>query len=68
MRDNFPDTDPAQFRQDKAENVSIEQMKSELKAAGWTEKNALTWISPAGYLFRGPFMAWCELIAKESWR
>jgi hypothetical protein len=47
------------------ERITIERMKKELLAAGWQEKNSTTWISPAGYLFKGPFGAWVKMKGLE---
>ena len=36
---------------------------SELNAAGWEKIASTVWKCPAGYLFRGPYGAWCKMHA-----
>jgi len=43
-----------------------EQWRSELLAAGWTEKRHDLWISPEGELFRGPFAAWAVMKKRKE--
>ncbi len=38
--------------------ATIEEMITELEAAGWTKHSATVWLSPRGGYYRGPFGAW----------
>lgn len=40
----------------------------ELKAAGWIEVRQYAWLRPDGALFRGPYGAWCALMAEPNVR
>ena len=35
----------------------------ELEAAGWKKYASTVWQSPSGHLFRGPYGAWCRMLA-----
>lgn len=43
-----------------------ERWTADLLAAGWIERRRNVWASPEGYLFRGPYGAWCELMARRA--
>ena len=45
---------------------SIEEMISDLTAAGWRKEGSASWRSPWGSLFRGPFQAWKAQL--EYWK
>lgn len=43
-----------------------EQWTAELRAAGWVEVRLNVWRSPQGWLFRGPYGAWCEMLRQQG--
>lgn len=58
MRDEFPDTEPAQLKQDKVSSLEIDEMRLALLSAGWQKKVGNLWKSPSGALFYGPAYAY----------
>lgn len=43
-----------------------ETWEAELRAAGWRVVRPTVWASPEGFLFRGPYGAWCELLRRRA--
>lgn len=48
------------------ERVSLDQMLADLKRLGWRrwKGHQMIWVSPAGQMFRGPYLAWCIATGK----
>jgi hypothetical protein len=53
-------------RCDSASDPCIDCMRSELKKAGWTERNLTTYIDTNGAWYRGPYGAWKEMKRRQS--
>lgn len=44
----------------------MERWTADLITAGWVEERMHVWRCPLGYLFRGPYGAWCELQRRKA--
>jgi hypothetical protein len=44
----------------------VEAWIADLKAAGWVERRMNMWACPDGFLWRGPYGAWCELQRRKG--
>lgn len=45
---------------------TIDDMKSQLLAAGWRQRSATVWRSPTGHLYRGNYGAWRAMMAGQK--
>jgi hypothetical protein len=41
----------------------VAMWERELRAAGWTSTRRTVWRAPCGCLYRGPYGAWCKMVA-----
>ncbi len=48
------------------QRTSAEDWESDLLAAGWRRVKLHVYADPDGYLWRGPYGAWCELQRRKA--
>jgi hypothetical protein len=56
----------APARGSAASEPTTDEMRKELKAAGWIEKYSHVWMTPDGRHYRGPALAW-HMMAGKPW-